>query len=151
MKKLILVALAVVMVFTLVACSSFGKIESALEEIGYAEITTGDDAENAEDMKEESDVAITIHLFTNKDSLQLTEIAKLNTVFVIEFKATDEMIEYYKDSATLQGLLQDVKEDGTAEEFYNDLVEKGIANGNCLVISTNPLAAGAVKTAVKNA
>ena len=51
----------------------------------------------------------------------------------------------------MQGLVQDVKDDGTAEEFYNALVEKGIAKGNCMVMSVNPLAASEVMEAVKNA
>ena len=57
----------------------------------------------------------------------------------------------YKESDTLKGFIKDVKDDGSAQEFYNSLVEKGYANGNCLIFSTNPLAAEDVKTAIKNA
>ena len=152
MKKLLMtitsIALLLTLSLSLVACSSFGKVEKALEGIGYARIQNSDEAD---DIKEESDVAITMHIFSNKDSLSLTEIAKRNTVLVLEFKTTDEMLEYYKDSATLRGILSDIKEDGSAKEFYDSLVEKGYANGNCLVISSNPISANEVKTAIKNA
>ena len=61
------------------------------------------------------------------------------------------MREFYKDSATLQDFISDVKEDGTAEEFYNSLVEKGFANGNCIVISTNPVCLSEICEIIKNA
>ena len=47
--------------------------------------------------------------------------------------------------------ISDVKEDGTAEEFYNSLVEKGFANGNCIVISTNPVCLSEICEIIKNA
>jgi hypothetical protein len=72
---------------------------------------------------------------------------KMNVVIVFEFKTTDDMMELYKESDTLKGFVSDVKADGTAKEFYDSLVEKGYANGNCMVFSTNPLAADDVKTA----
>lgn len=152
MKKLLMtitsIALLLTLSLSLVACSSYGKIEKALQEIGYAKIES---SQEAEDLEEESDVAVTMHVFSNKDSLSLTEALKINVVIVMEFKSTDEMKEYYEDSDTLQGLVKDVEEDGSAKEFYDSLVEKGYANKNCLVISVNPLSADAVKTAVKNA
>jgi hypothetical protein len=152
MKKLLMtitsIALLLTLSLSLVACSSYGKIEKALEEIGYAKVES---SQEAEDLEEESDVAVTMHVFSNKDSLGLTEALKINVVIVMEFKSTDEMKEYYEDSDTLQGLVKDIKEDGSAKEFYDSLVEKGYANGNCLVISVNPLVADAVKDAVKNA
>lgn len=154
MKKLLMtitsIALLLTLSLSLVACSSYGKIEKALEEIGYAKIES---SQEAEDIKKESEVPVTMHVFSNKDSLGLTEIAKLNIVIVMEFKSSDEMKEYYEDSNTLQGLVQDIEEDGSAKEFYDSLVEKGYANGNCLVISNtlSKTSADAVKTAVKNA
>lgn len=148
LAKILTLALVVVLSLTMVACSSYKKVEKALVNIGYAVIESDDTANN---VKEESDVAITMHVLSNKDSLKATEIYKLNVVMILEFKATDDMIEYYKDSDTMQGFIKDVKDDGTAKEFYDSLVEKGLANGNCLVISTNPIAAEAVMEAVKGA
>ena len=153
MKRLLksislLLVVALTLVF-LAACSSYGEVKSALEEIGYTEITEQNDEAKA--MEEESDVAVETHLFTNANSLSALEAYKLNIVIVFEFDATDDMIEFYKDSETMQGFIKDVKEDGRAEAFYEELVSKGYANGNCLVLSTNPVSADAVKTAIKNA
>ena len=75
---------------------------------------------------------------------------KYNVVIVFEFNSTKEMLEFYEESNTMQGLIQDIQEDGTAEEFYNDLVDKGYAKGNCLIMSTNLLVAGDVCDAIKN-
>lgn len=144
MKKLLMtitsIALLLTLSLSLVACSSYGKIEKALEEIGYTKVES---SQEAEDIEKESEVPVTMHVFSNT--------AKFDMVIVMEFKSTDEMKEYYEDSDTLQGLVKDIKEDGSAKEFYDSLVEKGYANKNCLVISVNPLVADAVKTAVKNA
>lgn len=148
LAKILTLALVVVLSLTMVACSSYKKVEKALVNIGYAVIESDDTANN---VKEESDVAITMHVLSNKDSLKAIEIYKLNVVMILEFKATDDMIEYYKDSDTMQGFIKDVKDDGSAKEFYDSLVEKGLANGNCLVISTNPAAAEDVMEAVKGA
>ena len=154
MKKIIMalssIAIILVLSLSLIACSSYGKIEKALEKIGYAKIES---SQEAEDMEKESDVAVKMYVFSNKDSLGLTEIGKLNTVIVMEFNSTEEMKNYYEDSNTLKGIVEDVKEDGSAKEFYDSLVEKGYANGNCLVISItlSSASANAVKDAVKNA
>ncbi len=148
LAKILTVALALVLCVTMFACSSYGKVERALANIGYEKIESDKDAEK---MESESEIAVTTHVFSNKDSLALTEAYKINVVIVFEFEATDEMKEFYADSETMQGFVKDVKDDGTAEEFYNALVEKGLANGNCLVISVNPLAYEDVTTAVKNA
>lgn len=153
MKKLVklltLLCVAVMLVSSLTACfSTYGKIESALNNIGYTAIESTDEAD---DIADESDVAVTAHLLSNADSLKATEIYKVNIVIIFEFKATDDMIELYKDSDTLKGIISDVKADGTAKEFYDALVEKGYANGNCMVFSTNMIVADAVRTAVKNA
>ena len=149
MKAMILVVMSVFVAICCIACtSSYGKIEKALEEAGYEKIQSN---EEAEQMQTESDVAVTVHLFSNKNSIGLMELAKLNVVIVFEFKATEDMKEFYEESSTMQGLIKDIQEDGSAEEFYNKLVEKGYANGNCLVISTNLLVANEVANIVKEA
>lgn len=154
MKKLLnsvaLVLLTLVLSLSLVACSSYGKVEKALNNIGYTLINSSD---KADDMEKESDVAVTMHIFSNADSLSLLEAGKLNTVIVMEFKQTEDMKKFYQDSDTMQGFIKDVKEDGSAEDFYNTLVEKGYANGNCLVISItlSSESAQAVRNAVRNA
>ena len=148
-KMLTLLCVAVILVSSLTACfSTYGKVESALKKIGYNPIES---SQEASDITEESEVVVTPHVLSNAESLKATEIYKIDVVIVLEFKTTDEMKKLYEESDTLKGLVSDVKADGTAQEFYNALVEKGYANGNCLVLSTNPVVADAVKTAIKNA
>ena len=149
LKSLSLILVVALTLVFLAACSTFDDVKTALEEIGYTELTEKN--EDAEQMEEETDVAVEAHVFSNQNSLPVAEAYKINFVIVYEFNATEDMIEFYKDSETMQGFIKDVQEAGRAEQFYKDLVEKGYANGNCLVLSTNPLSADAVKTAVKNA
>ena len=141
-KSLKVVALLVAMLamsLFLTACgSSYGKIESALEENGYKKVETSSQGQN---VVEESDVAVTAHFFTKE----------INLVLVLEFKATEDMKEFYADSETMQGLLQDIQDEGSAEEFYQALEDAGLAKGNCLVLCLNPLYASAVADIVKNA
>ena len=89
MKKLMKIATLLCLVLALAlsaaACSSaYQKIEKALTDIGYSVVESDD---KADDMKEESEVAVTVHILSNKQ--------KLNAVIVFEFKATDDMIEFY--------------------------------------------------------
>jgi len=149
--KLITLLLILTMAVTLVGCSSFGKVNKALTEIGYTKIENEEEAKELEEESKDSEIAVTIHAYSNKDTLSVADILKVNLVIVVEFKATEDMKEYYEESDMLQGFVKDMEEDGSAEEFYNKLVEQGYANGNCLVFSINPLAAGEVKEAIKNA
>ena len=149
LTKLLTVLLCVVMCASLMACSSYSSVKATLEDIGYALVESAEDTE-AEDMQDESEVVVKAYVFSNEDSLGLFEILKYNVVIVFEFNSTKEMLEFYEDSNTMQGLIQDIQEDGTAEEFYNDLVDKGYAKGNCLIMSTNLLVAGDVCDAIKN-
>ena len=146
--KILILALTMLLCLSMVACSSYGRVEKALVNIGYEKIESDETAEN---MKDESDVAVTAHLFSNLETVPVKDILKAGVVVVFEFKATEDMKEFYADSETMQGLVSDIKDDGTADEFYNALVEKGLANGNCLVICINPLAFNDVANAVKNA
>lgn len=150
LAKILTLTLAFVLCLGMFACSSYGKVEKALVNIGYAKVET-DDAGTSDKMQDESDVAVKVHLFSNKDSLKATEIYKLSMVIVFEFNATEDMKKFYTESETMQGLVKDVQDEGSAEEFYNALVEKGLANGNCLVLSVNPVVYEEVANAVKNA
>ena len=119
------------MLLNLVACSSLGKVQKALEDKGYAIV---ENEENAASKEAKDDERVTnFYVFTNKDSLSLANALKLTVVVVTEFKATDDLIDYYKDSETMQGIVADIKEDGTAEQLYNYLKEAGLACGNCLI------------------
>lgn len=149
LTKLLTVLLCVVMCASLMACSSYSSVKATLEDIGYALVESAEDTE-AEDMQDESEVVVKAYVFSNEDSLGLFDMLEYNIVIVFEFNSTKEMLEFYEESNTMQGLIQDIQEDGTAEEFYNDLVDKGYAKGNCLIMSTNLLVAGDVCDAIKN-
>ncbi len=134
MKKLLrttTLLIVLTMLLNLVACSSLGKVQKALEDKGYA-IVENEENDASKEAKDDERVT-NFHVFTNKDSLSLADAYKLTLVVVTEFKATDDLIDYYKDSETMQGIIADIKEDGTAEQIYNDLKEAGLACGNCLI------------------
>ena len=135
MKKLLKIGtllLAVAMLFNLVACSSFGKVQKALEDVGYQIVENKETDASTE--AEESEKVVNVHIFTNGNSISALEIYKLTLVTVIEFKSTKELVEYFKESNTLQGIVQDLEEDGSIEEIYNELKDEGFACGNCLII-----------------
>ena len=151
MKKLIR-TISLILIFalalSLTACSSYGKVEKALKGIGYAVVENSSESEN---YTKDTEIPVTAHILTNKDSLEGIEKAKTNVVVVLEFNATEDLVNFYKESNAFQGLIEDAKEDGTIEEIYNALAENGFVNGNCFVISTNPVAMLVVCEAVKNA
>ena len=137
--KILTVILALAFALGMVSCSKYNSVKKALEGIGYEVIETNS---QAEDMQEESQVAVNPHVFKNE--------SKLTVVIVFEFNKTEEMLEFYKDSNTMQGIVSDIKEDGSAQEFYNELVEKGYAKGTCLIMPIG-LDFKNVLTAIKNA
>lgn len=140
LKTLTLTLLTVAICISAIACSSYGKLEKAIKNLGYEKVELTDDAEKeAEDAEE----AVKIHVFKEP----------LSMVWIIEFNATEDMKSFIEESPTAKMWLTDIKEDGTAKEYYDKLVEAGYANGNCLVI---PLCISSsvraqVKDAVKNA
>ena len=150
MKKLLKITtilLILTMVVGMAACSSFGKVQKALEDIGYA-IIENKDNDLSEDAKNDESVA-KVYMFNNANSLSALEIAKLTLVTVIEFNSTKELVEYYKENNTLQGIVADVEKDGTIEEVYNQLKAKGLACGNCIIAPIG-LDASNVLTAIIN-
>lgn len=130
MKKIIQISallIALVLCLGLVACSSYGKIEKALTDNEYKVVEKDAVANSIESENSKEDNGLKIHCFY--------KTKKLTTVYVLEVKSTDEMKELIDDSDTIKGLISDIKNDGTAEEIYKALEEKGLVNGNCLVIA----------------
>ncbi len=135
MKKLFKITtllLLVTMAFNLIACSSFGRVQKALEDEGYA-LIQNEESDASTQAKDDERVA-KVYVFTNKNSLSALELYKLTTVTVIEFKSTKKLVEYYKENNTLQGIVADIEEDGTAEEVYIQLKKAGLACGNCIIV-----------------
>ena len=135
MKKLLKIGtllLTVIMLFNLTACSSFGKVQKALEDVGY-KLVENEENETSQEA-EESEKVVNVYMFTNAESISASEIYKLTFVTVIEFKSTKELVEYFKESNTLQGIVQDLEDERTIEEIYEELKDEGFACGNCLII-----------------
>ena len=129
--KILSLILVFVLSFSMMACSSFGKVEKILNELGYVEMNA---SEEGEQIQKESEVVVSAHFFSNAESISALELYKLTTVVVFEFNSTDDMLEFYNDSETLQGLMKDIEKEGSAKEFYNELKDEGFAKGNCLII-----------------
>lgn len=150
-SKLLALVLVLVTALSLVACSSkYGALKKAFEKEGYTEseqVETWSKTIKAECGKaEDEDMVTNVHVLTKAGSL----IIDTKVVLILEFKATDDMIEFYKNSSTAQGVYKDLTEKTDAKAFYNELVEAGYAKGNCFVI---PIAINAneITTIVKNA
>ena len=138
----LLIATLALCMFLTACSSSFKKVEKALEDISYEKIES---TSAANEYTNGTDVAVDATCFKKVDGL------KTNIVIVLEFEATDDMKEFYKDSDAFRGLVKDIKDEGTAEEFHTALENAGLAKGNCLVFSINPLEYSAVTSAIKNA
>lgn len=110
--------------FTFGACCNYSKIEKALTDNGYS-VIEGNSV--ASQIQKESTVYVDAHLFDN--------VKALTTVVVFEFKSTEDMKKFFTDSETLQGIINDVDFELSKKDFYDDLVQKGYANGNCLVVA----------------
>lgn len=129
--KLFALILTMTTLFSLVACSSFNEVKSALEDAGYA-VVEGEENDVSKDAEEDERVT-NVHVFTNADSLTGLGIVNTTIVVVLEFKATEELVEYFQENKTLQGIVSDIKEDGTADEIYTELKAAGLAHQNCII------------------
>ena len=147
MKKLVkLTALLIVsvMAMTLIACSSYGSLEKAFKDAGY--VVSEDVEATVEAFKQEAEkeeIVLTPHVLVKSD------LISSDMVFILEFKTTDDLREFYDESDELKMFIKDVMEDEDSKAFYDKLVEKGYARGNCLIISTNPINRSEVVKIVK--
>lgn len=127
LSKLCALALLVVMALSLVACgNTYPAIQKAFEDAGYEQSQTLEGINNdflAYTDKDGNEVALQAHAFTGD-----------GTALILEFKATDDMIQYYKDNKMVRDAVKDIAENDDAKAFYNSLVEKGYANGNCMLV-----------------
>ena len=60
------------------------------------------------------------------------------------------MVEAYNESATIQGLVQDISENEDVNEVYNALEEAGYACGNCLCVPLAILSINEITNIVKS-
>lgn len=115
-------ALVVVMIATLCACSTFGGIKKAFEKEGYKE---NEDVPAAQEQivkgifGEDADSYLTVHVFTKS----------LSVATIVEFKSTKEMEEKLKE------LADDEVIGGYVKQSIDNLQKCDIVNGNCVLVS----------------
>ena len=123
--KLLSLLLVFALALSVVACSSYGKVEKALEDIGY---TVVENSDKEEQYKDDENVT-NVHVF-EKGTLLGKEY-----VIVLEFKSTEKLVEYFNESDTLKGLVSDLSKNEDVKAIHAKLEESGLACDNCLVFS----------------
>ena len=120
-------ALVLVMIATLCACSTYGSVKRAYEKEGWSEnenISTSQEKMVTDVLGEDYKDTCKIHVIQKDDSL-----LGLNFVIILEFNSTKEMDEEIKDNATLKGMIQDAQK--------SDRV-----SGTCILLFFTPAGGG---------
>ena len=135
LKRALLIVLAAVSIFTLVSCSSFGKIKSAFKDAGYeyVDVEENASAKTIAASYEESEVSCTVHLFKT-DGIAGIDVYAV----VLEFKSNKEAAEALSENNTLTG-------------FIADLQDTDLVNGNCVLIPLSLTKADDMIATFKNA
>ena len=128
--KILSLLLIFVLALGLVGCSSFGKIERELKDDGYTLLTEKLDGQKA---YEEVDGVAKVYTFTKTETVAILPVTC--TVYVIEFKTTEKMIEFFNESETLKGFVKDLSKNDTVKEMHAKLEKAGLACDNCLIIA----------------
>lgn len=131
MKRIVSLLLSVVLlvgcVFTLVSCgNAYPKLKKAFEKEGYKVNETLDSITN--DLKtelERENFVVEIHLLSKN---------LISNVVIIEFKTTEDLVNAYKDSKTMQGFVKDVKDNEDVKEMYKALEDAGYVKENCICV-----------------
>lgn len=156
MTKIMAALLVVVSMLSLVACSSkYGALKKAFEKEGYTEseqVETWSEKIKNELKGKDGEMVTNVHVFYKKTTTDTTigDLLSKNVVLILEFKATEDMLEFYKESNTAQGAVKDIQNSEDAKAFYQSLVDAGYANGNCLVLAIG-LDTASVREIVKKA
>ncbi len=132
LSKICALALLIVMSLSLVACvNTYPNVKKAFEAEGYKQSETveglTDDFKSVTN-NEGKEIAVTVHVFLKGG------LITGNKAVILEFKATDDMIDYYKNNEIVRDAVSAVLNDEDAKSFYNSLVEAGYANGNCMLV-----------------
>lgn len=127
--KTITKILSLMLIFTLsismMACSSYGKVEKALTDLGYAVVENSDQGEQYKDDEN----------ITNVYIFEKSAIIGKKYVTVLEFKSTEKLVEYFNESDTLKGLVSDLSKNEDLKAMHAKLEEYGLACDNCLIFS----------------
>ena len=128
LTKLLSLLLVFVLAMGIVACSSFGKVEDALTDLGYTLEENSNEADKYEDEK------IT-NAYVFKKVLDAVVIQIPSYVIVLEFNSTDDLVAYFEESETLKGLIKDITKNEDLKKVHAALESKGYACDNCLIIN----------------
>ena len=124
--KLLSLLLVFALAFSIVACSSYGKVEKAITELGFTVVENS----NQEEQYKDDENVTNVHVFE-----KATLLGK-DYVVVLEFKSTEKMVNYFNESDTLKGLASDISKNEDIKAMHAKLEEVGFACDNCLVIPT---------------
>lgn len=124
--KLLSLLLVFALALSVVACSSYGKVEKALKDIGY---TVVENSDKEEQYKDDENVT-NVHVF------EKSTILGKEYVFVLEFKSTEKLVEYFNESDTLKGLVSDISKNEDVKAMHAKLEEFGLVCDNCIIIPT---------------
>ena len=119
------IGLALLMLVTLCACSTYGGIEKKFKNEGLSEnkdLVNLQEALLTKALGEDYKSVCTIHAL-GKDG------SALNYVVILEFNSTEEMEKKISESETLKGIVKDAQN----SEFIN---------GNCVLVFYTPLGGG---------
>ncbi|MBR1971594.1 MAG: hypothetical protein IKA18_03370 [Clostridia bacterium] len=124
--KVLAIVVALIMLFSLVACEKYPAVSAAFEKAGYTQRTNSISAAVVNSALEayykdkgEDEVKAKVYSWS-KGGLLTSDQG-----FVIEFTNAKEMKEFYEQSSnTLKGLVQDI-------------TDAGLMNGNCLLLTTS--------------
>ena len=110
-------------VFCLCACGEYMSVEKALTDNGYELVESVPESAKIES---ESKVAVTSHSFYN--------LEKKTYVLCYEFINHEKMKEFITDGDIAKSMVKGIDLTKSESEVYESLVQKGYANGNCLVL-----------------
>ena len=119
------VALMLIAIVTLCACSTYGSVKKAFEKEGWSEneeLVEYQDALLTKALGEDYKSTCTVHALGKDGSL-------VNYVVIVEFNSTDEMEEKINENETLKGIVKDAQN--------SDFI-----SGNCVLVFYTPLGGG---------
>ena len=129
MKKVLrIVALSLVLVLmlgTLVSCSSYGSIKKSFEKNGYT-LQNADNEKTGKIETEDGEITYTIHIFQKEGDGFIGNLTQgLSTATVWEFSSDKDLQKALDENEDMQAVLKDAQE--------SDFV-----NGNCILMTINP-------------
>ena len=124
--KLLSVLLVLALALSVVACSSYGKVEKAIKDLGFTAVQN----EQLEKQYEDKERVTNVHV------LEKASLLGKDYVVVLEFKSTEKLVEFFNESETLKGFAKDLSSNEDVKAMHAALEEYGLVCDNCIVIPT---------------